>query len=153
MKQYFTFWSKEAAGTKEKDKRARRGEHIINNGVLNLHRDVVNKFLAKSGITTDGFGALAFPIDDDEESRIMKDCLHYFTPIIRSGIQDKLKVHFEQNELYVDANALLYGRAMDLLRKEAVQHMLELYYNPLNKGSKYTQPLRETIDHINRWIL
>lgn len=42
---------------------------------------------------------------------------------------------------------------MELLRREAVQHMVELYNIPSNKGSRYTQPLQETILFINKWLL
>lgn len=168
VKQYFTFWSKAAASSKKENKRSKRGEHIINNGVLKLHRDIMNDFLCHKKIINLGLGTLPFTVVNGKESRIMNDCFHYFRELEREpgkkynkntiseveiNIQDILKVHFEQNELYIDGNALIYGKAIQKLREAAVEHMVELYFNPSNKGSHSTQPLREAINFINEWVL
>lgn len=150
--QYFAQLKIKATKEKKEDKRPKRGEHIINNGVLNLHRDIINIFLSRSGITSDGLGGLLFPADG-EESRIIRDCSQYFDSDVARDIQQTLKVHFDQNESYIDANALLYGRTIELLRELAVQHMLHLYWDPLNKGTRHTQPLRATIQSINKELL
>ncbi len=147
VQQFFSNLFQQAGKTKKKEKRSKRGEHVINNGVLNVYRDIMGMFLLRSGITRDGLGALSRL--SNEESQVLRDCTNYFDHRTRTDIQEVLKVFIDEDTAYIDANALLYGSSINILRAFAVEHMMELNGNPRNEGSRYTGPLKETVSTIN----
>lgn len=154
VRQFFSdlFQHKEKA--KEKDKRSKKGEHVINNGVINVYRDIMGIFLVRSGITRDGLGALSrLP---DEGSQILRDCTNYFDARTKTDIQEVLKVYIDEDTAYINANALLYGSSIQILRESAVEHMMELYSNSTlrgNEGSHQSRPLRAILSTINDNLL
>lgn len=154
VRQFFSDLFKHKEKTKEKDERSKRGEHVINNGVINVYRDIMGSFLVRSGITRDGIGALTRL--SSEESQILRDCTSYFDTKTKTDIQNVLKVFIDEDTAYIDANALLYGTSIQLLRESAVAHMLELYHEPslpINVGSSQTRPLKEIIRTMNDCLL
>lgn len=130
----------------EKDNRSKRGEHVINNGVINVYRDIINEFLHRNDVTRHGIADTRLFHGDYQTSR---DCYHYFSTDTKTSIQHVLKVYIDKHTVYIDANAFLYGRAIQVLKKAAVDHMMELYSYPLNKGTRQTRPLKEIVKTIN----
>lgn len=154
VRQFFSDLFKQKDKTKEKDERSRRGEHVINNGVINVYRDIIGSFLVRSGITREGLGALTRL--STEESQVLRDCTSYFDTKTKTDIRNVLKVFIDENTAYIDANALLYGVSIQLLRESAVKHMLELYYKEtlsITDGSSQTQPLKAIIRTMNDSLL
>ncbi|XP_041923427.1 uncharacterized protein LOC121688115 isoform X1 [Alosa sapidissima] len=66
--------------------RSGRGEHVINNNVIKIYRKVVREHFNQDI-------DMACPLDDDTANAIMYE----------------LVVHFDIGELYINANALIYG--------------------------------------------
>lgn len=154
VQQFFSDLFQQKDSTKEKDKRSRKGEHVINNGVINVYRDIMEMFLFRSRITRDGLGALTKL--SKAESQIIRDCTSYFDSKTKTDIQDVLKVFIDQDTAYIDANALFYGMSISVLRESAVDHMMELYFKQtplLNEGSRQTRPLKEIVRAINDNLL
>ena len=83
-------------------KRARRGEHVINNDVITFYQKTVDDFMnQQTNLGIDG------PLDTDTENSIMKE----------------LVVHFDENELYINANALIYGEFCRILKRALRQFL------------------------------
>lgn len=155
VEMFFKDLFKQKNETKEKDKRSQRGEHVINNAVINVYRDIMNMFLFRNGITRDGVGSLNLP-NNYSESQIIQDCDKYFDSKTKSDIQDVLKVFIDQDVTYIDANAFLYGWSINVLRESAVEHMTQLYAREtyrFNEGTRVTRSLKNIVSQINEHLL
>ncbi|XP_063056722.1 uncharacterized protein LOC134450705 [Engraulis encrasicolus] len=81
--------------------RSDRGEHVINNGVISFYHRTVEDFTREySGVITRPIG-IEPPLHND----------------IRDAIQNVLVVEFNADELYINANALIYGEYSRVLKQ------------------------------------
>nr|XP_023661925.1 uncharacterized protein LOC111840860 [Paramormyrops kingsleyae]XP_023661926.1 uncharacterized protein LOC111840860 [Paramormyrops kingsleyae] len=78
--------------------RSKRGEHVINNNVIKFHVKLVKRYLNIPGQTTPD---LICPLIKATQDAIMKEMV----------------AHFGTDELYINANALVYGIYIGELRK------------------------------------
>ena len=121
----------------EKKSRSSRGEHVINNNVLSVQRDIIDMFLSQRVNRT--FGQLTrIPSD----SAIYQSYHHPFDTEIRANIQTVMVAKIPNEVLYFDANALLYGVLIFILRIAAKDHMIFFYDNRGVQGSPATSKLR-----------
>jgi len=128
-----------AINNKEKSKRSQRGEHVINNSVINVQRDIIDMFLTQRlGMP---FGQLTrIP----PESAIYQAYHHPFTADITNNIRNVMVAHIPNDVFYFDSNAMIYGILIYILRYAAKNHMQFLYDNPGLQGSPQTATLRTT---------
>ena len=84
-------------------KRSRRGEHVINNGVITFYQRTVDDFMNQQT-------NLDSPLDTNTAIAIMNE----------------LVAHFNEDELYINANALIYGEYCRVL-KRVLTHFLTVH--------------------------
>jgi hypothetical protein len=127
------------------DRKHSRGEHVINNGVLAVHKDIIDRFLHYQFHTT--FQEVRTRLNAN--SRICSDYEHPLPSDIKRNIQFVMIARFRDDELYFDTNALLYGVLIEVLRESAKLHMTYLYNNPTAKGTEHTSKVRTTASQMN----
>jgi len=88
--------------------RARRGEHVINNDVITFYHKAVDDFMKDTYFMPNTL-AIRSPVDD----------------ATREAIQGELVVHFDEHELYINANALIYGEYSRVLKQALKRWLLE----------------------------
>ncbi|XP_063080280.1 uncharacterized protein LOC134470182 [Engraulis encrasicolus] len=81
-------------------KRARRGEHVINNDVISFYYKTVDDFMKETFYMPNTLG-IESPLDNNTSE----------------AIQTELVVHFDEDELYINANALIYGEYSRVLKQ------------------------------------
>ncbi|KAL1279588.1 hypothetical protein QQF64_026261 [Cirrhinus molitorella] len=93
---------------KEQLERSQRGEHVFNNGILRFHSGVLTAFIQLRRIDNiPGYNKQAM----DALGR------HTLTQNTAEEIQTHMVVHFGADELYVNANAVMYGEYCRALRE------------------------------------
>lgn len=123
----------------KKDKHQKRREHVINNGVVNVYKDIVDAFLDRKNLTK----------HDSTDSRLFSKVCNYFSAETKKSIRTVLNVRVNPNLVYLDANALIYGLCIRALKKVAVLHMMEVYSNPSNQHSDHARTIQEIVKTIN----
>ncbi|CAF0822187.1 unnamed protein product [Adineta steineri] len=131
--------AKSAQKEKKPSKRNQRGEHVINNNVLSVQRDIIDMFLRQRLRMT--FAELRrIPPD----SSIYRAYHHSYDTEVKNNIQNVMIARILDNIFYFDANALLYGILIYVLRASARDHMSYFYDNSGAQGSPSTSRLRIT---------
>lgn len=128
-------------------RRHKRGEHVINNGVLRLHKEVIDLFLTRRVFTN--FEAVIARVG--VPSQFNSDYKEPFSENVRNNIQNNMIAHIPADVYYFDANALMYGIAIQIMRESCVRHMSEMYDNwpTRGNGTHYTTTIRTMTSFIN----
>lgn len=129
-------------------KKSQRGEHVINNGVINLYNKIIDEFLNKK------FHKNFSEIENELSSLSQlkkdynKDAISssgFISKENKDAIRNVMIAHME--EPYFDVNALMYGFFIENLIKSSVNHMIELW-NCREKGSSFTRHVRLCTEEI-----
>ncbi|XP_056609716.1 uncharacterized protein LOC130426793 [Triplophysa dalaica] len=92
------------------EKRAARGQHVFNNGVLGFHRSVLQSLLGEEG----GY--------DEQLENLMQDLVIPLSRTHQNAIRTMV-AHFRWNEFYVDYNADVFGEYVRHLRAQLVAYL------------------------------
>lgn len=129
-----------------------RGDHVINNSVLRVYKDIIDQFLRdhlKIGFNEIVKGLRRYP----ESSSIYKDRENPLADDIPDNIQKKMVAFFPPGYPYIDTNAAEYGRLIQSLRQSATSHMIELYKaanaNRAMGTIQYTRAIKDNIFKLN----
>ena len=133
---------------KDVDKnRHMRGEHVINNGVLKLHKDIIDTFLSRQ-LRLDFNEMIArirfpFQINTDYNEPVSNE--------IRKNIETRMVVHFPDDFKYFNANSLVYGIAVQYLKSRCVSHMMQMFNNwPMRgNGTEHSASIRIMAKSMN----
>jgi hypothetical protein len=131
--------ARSATNNKQGSRKSRRGEHVINNGVINVQRDIIDMFLTQR-----------FGMQFGQMTRIPSDsaiyrAYHYpFTADTINNIRNVMVAQIPDDVFYFDSNAVIYGVLIYIVRHSARNHMQFLYDNPGSQGSPQTRALRTT---------
>lgn len=90
-------------------KKAKRGQHVFNNGLLKFHRSVLKDLLTEVG-------------GDEQLENLEQDLTIPLNETVRSAISTMV-AHFSSDESYTDYNADLFGEYVKNLRKELVAYL------------------------------
>ncbi|XP_051536058.1 uncharacterized protein LOC127430352 [Myxocyprinus asiaticus] len=101
---------------------AGRGQHVFNNGLLDIHRSVLQDLLSELR----GY---------DQLDNLLQDVSAFFNQDERNAISNMV-AYFSLDEFYVDYNAEVFGVFVRELRRELVAY-LKVYIYPPQKD-KYT---------------
>lgn len=111
---------------KPKPGRSSRGEHVINNDVISAYPKAVQYY-----------------IDQDHVTPITLDVANPLSDRAQASIMHEMVAHFNEDELYFDANSVVYGQYC-LALKRALQEFLRAY----NQGWDQ-QRRNQTINRVN----
>jgi hypothetical protein len=129
--------AKSAAATNNNSRRSARGEHVINNNVIQVQRNIIDMFLNERFHMT--FGQMTrIPTT----SAIYRAYHQPFTTEILNNIQYVMVAKIPDDVFYFDSNSLLYGILIYLLRYSARNHMIFLYDKGIPQGSPHTAAFR-----------
>jgi hypothetical protein len=124
------------------------GEHVINNNVLKVFKNIIDEFISQQFRTT-----MSSLIDSGQLSResvVYKAYAQSLPPTETEAIQSKMVAHFI-NEPYIDANSTLYGHHVLYLKTNAVSYMRE-YYAVYRRGTTENNTLSEFNGRLVRLI-
>ena len=128
-----------AAATNQNSGRSIRGEHVINNNVISVQRDIIDMFL------TERFGMQFGQMTRiPPESAIYRAYHQPFNIETTHNIREVMVARIPNDIFYFDTNALMYGALIYILRRSAKSHMQFLYDNRSPQGTPYTAALRTT---------
>jgi hypothetical protein len=131
----------------------KRGDHVINNSVLRVYRDIIDGFLEAHLHNAKFDGTITDLGDHATSSPIYKDHNHPISDTIQKEIQTEMVVHFPKGHPYQDANAGPYGETIKKLRTAAIAHMKELYDGLVAgkhlEGTKSTKAVKDAIANLN----
>ncbi|XP_017347323.1 uncharacterized protein LOC108278447 [Ictalurus punctatus] len=82
-------------------KRSKRGEHVFNNGILKFHYKVLTDFIHKHRMN---------PLQGYDQQAMDELGRHPLPQSTATEIQTNMVVFFDNNEDYVDANAIPFGQ-------------------------------------------
>ncbi|XP_068223906.1 uncharacterized protein [Palaemon carinicauda] len=105
----------------EKDP-SKRGEHVINNGVLKIYRDVVEEFVAYA------FGTNLRHLENNvllEDSSVLRAIREPVPCDVMYQISDVMVVHLQRS--YMDSNAKAFGEKLDIVKGVCFGYMRSLY--------------------------
>lgn len=118
-------------------RRSGRGEHVINNDVTKIYTKVVDKVMSRYPRLS--MLNMACPLDNDTVE----------------AITNELVAHFNDNELYINANALIYGEycqafktaVTDFLMGQGSRDIVSVIVHHMNEVEAY-------VDHFAKvkWI-
>ncbi|XP_064101225.1 uncharacterized protein LOC135211919 [Macrobrachium nipponense] len=125
---------------------AKRGEHIINNNVRKVYKDIVNDFLGE--IRCGNLDSLQSKLAKTDVLKSVKEPL----PEPIDEFIEKLVVHVSGQ--VSDDNCIIYGKKILELRKAVVHHMVT-YYHTLNDGDgRDLNPVaRNAREIINQFVV
>ncbi|KAM9451756.1 uncharacterized protein Hap1MRO34_021995 isoform 2-T2 [Clarias gariepinus] len=125
---------------KEELERSTRGEHVFNNGILRFHSGVLAEFVQRHNIRN---------LRGYNQGTIDELGIHTLPQDTANDIQDNMKVHFDDDEFYVNANAVLYGEYCRVLR-EALLAVLG-HINPGEETQEQRQEVNNIINNMNNF--
>ncbi len=125
---------------KKQLERSKRSEHVFNNNILKFHSKVLKEFKERHRIDKQrGY---------DQHQQALKELgKHTLTPDTAREIQTHMVVHFDEDEFYVNANAVVYGVYCSVLR-EAMLVVLG-HKNPGDVTEAEKQSVNLVIDNMN----
>ncbi|XP_016114160.1 uncharacterized protein [Sinocyclocheilus grahami] len=91
-------------------KKANRGQHVFNNGLLGFHRSVLQDLLRDLG----GY--------DEQLENLVQDLMIPLNQTVQNAISTMV-AHFSSNEFYVDYNADVFGEFVRELRNALVTYI------------------------------
>lgn len=127
----------EVAWEESKNRKNKRGNHVINLGILSVCPVVIGRFMVRHRLdqhqVRDGAAIL---LD-------MNNPLGTEAAVIR-----RMVVYFDDNRP-PGLNAIVYGRVFEVLIDSCLNHMNEIYVNPfLGRTSRYSAMVRELVNQI-----
>ncbi|XP_076843080.1 uncharacterized protein LOC143487796 [Brachyhypopomus gauderio] len=122
---------------KEELRRSKRGEHVFNNDILKFHKEILKDFLNKM--------QHKFSLNQDDIDTLINELgNHSLDKNTVCEISTKMVVHFDEEEFYVNSNAVVYGAYCAELRK-----VLFLMLNPNIEISGNVSKVNYIIDLMN----
>jgi len=100
-------------------KRSDRGEHVINNNVLKVFKNIIDAFLQGQGTTMGAVIAAGL----SSNSRVFRAYDSPMTDADTEFIREVAVARIPATVPYIDANAVLYGCAALILRNDCVSYM------------------------------
>lgn len=104
---------------------ARRGEHVINNNVLRVYRDIIDGFVGD--VTGMDIQSLVDTGRLSSDSRIVQA---YYQPLpeeFMDLIRNRMVVYVDEE--YLDKNSINYGQQIEILRGSVGMYMRSIYEN------------------------
>ena len=150
--------AKPEAKTKESEKKsAKRGEHVINNGVRKVLPNIIDSFLEVNVNQFQYDTTFKLLVDSKcitPEMDVYKSHERPLPPTIEELIDPKMKVFVTSKDEYVDENAAVYGMAMYELTSVVVQYMSALFNRlvlekNIPPSPLMTQAITEIVTRIN----
>lgn len=130
-------------GKDAKGQRSKRGEHVINNGVVSVYKNIIESFLTKN------FGtSWAASVRIEQNSSIYRAIHRTLSDSVTKNIQERLVVTID-DAYYINANALVYGTAIFIIREAAQAHMQAMYDTGNYQGSIYSMIIKHSITYLN----
>ncbi|RXN17963.1 hypothetical protein ROHU_007933 [Labeo rohita] len=123
---------------KEQLERSQRGEHVFNNGILTFHFSVLTEFIQ------------SYHIDNLRGySQQTMDTLgrHTLTQNTAEDIQTNMVVHFGEDEFYVNANAVVYGKYCRALRGALLDVLRHINADDVTEEER--QRVNFVVDNMN----
>ncbi|XP_069478129.1 uncharacterized protein [Ambystoma mexicanum] len=108
-----------------KRKRSSRGEHVINNNVLKLFKKIIDEFVDCHMNTC--FEELIFSGRVTPTMGVYRDYYQPLPPDQTRAIQIEMVAHIPDDELYIDANAAIYGWSAASIQMSVVSCMQTLF--------------------------
>jgi hypothetical protein len=102
-----------------KEKKSKRGEHVINNNVLKVFRSIIDAFLARMGSTMEMVRQAGLPVN----SLVSRAYDLPMSPDDMYFIRYEAVARLDEDVVYVDANSEIYGRSVEILRGCCVGYM------------------------------
>ncbi|KAI5096280.1 hypothetical protein C0J45_13174 [Silurus meridionalis] len=124
----------------EELKRSRRGEHVFNNDILKFHYKVLVEFLNRLGFSNRP------QFNEETMKRLARHTLSQNTA---EQIETEMVVHFDDDEFYVNANAVMYSVYCRELREAFFEILSHL--NPLDVTEEETRRVDFVIDNMNNF--
>ncbi len=121
----------------DQSERSSRGEHIINNGVLGVHKDIIDDFTRKKELDLNRLFALRDSTKLTELDRIYHDYFNPFPAEIKKNIQNEMIVDIDGNQTYFNRNAEKYGNFIHVIRQSAVNCMVCMYDGLIREASEH----------------
>ncbi|XP_048883011.1 uncharacterized protein LOC125749626 isoform X1 [Brienomyrus brachyistius] len=112
-------------------KRSQRGEHVINNNVIKFHFKLVEDYLTSRSSQTSL--DVSCPLPENTKRDIM--C--------------KMVAHFETSELYINANAVVYGKYMSELKNALLQFLQDGGQESKNRASFVIQRMNQCSAYVD----
>ncbi len=126
---------------KEELKGSKRDEHVFNNNILRFHSDVLKKFIEINDIDNlRGY--------DQHQEAVDELGSHTLPQNTATDIQTNMKAYFDEDEFYVNANAVVYGVYCRALR-EALLAVLR-HINPGDVTEVERERVNLIIDNMNK---
>ncbi|XP_076843084.1 uncharacterized protein LOC143487799 [Brachyhypopomus gauderio] len=125
----------------EELKRSKRGEHVFNNDILKFHKKILKHFLKSQHIYS------VKQVDSDTLINELGN--HGLDENTECEISTNMVVHFEEEEFYVNCNALVYGIYCAALR-EVLFLMLNLMLNPNSYAQSNIATNIEISDNVSK---
>lgn len=118
--------------------RSGRGEHVFNNNILRFHSDVLKRFIESHSIKN---------LQGYNEQTMNALGSHTLTPGTAEDIQQNMVAHFDPEDLYVNANALMYGEYSRALRAAMIDVLRRI--NPGDVTPEDRNRVDNIIDNMN----
>ncbi|XP_063447693.1 uncharacterized protein LOC134727244 [Mytilus trossulus] len=118
-------------------KPARRGEHVINNNVLRVYRDIIDDFVGD--IT--GMDNIQSLVDTGRLSSNSHIVQSYYQPLSEGFmdlIRNRMVIHLDED--YIDKNSINYGQQIEILRGSVNMYMRSIYENLTSKDRLDSNP-------------
>ncbi|KAL2098971.1 hypothetical protein ACEWY4_005451 [Coilia grayii] len=112
--------------------RSRRGEHVINNGVITFYHKAVEDFMKNTYRQLNDLGI---------------DCL--LDNNTRDAIQSELVVHFSEDEFYINANAVIYGQYSQALKQALANWLAEPSQENSEEVSRIVLAMNERDNNVD----
>ncbi|KAK2915786.1 hypothetical protein Q8A67_000160 [Cirrhinus molitorella] len=126
---------------KEELTRSKRGEHVFNNDILKFHSKVLTEFIQIKKI---------YMLRGYNEEEIMEKLGKLTLPKkTAEEIQTNMVVHFEDDEFYVNANAVVYGVFCSVLRGALLDVLGHI--NPDDVTEEKSDWVNFVIDTMNKY--
>ena len=129
------------AGTKDDERSKKRGDHVINNNVLSVYRDIIQRFVQANQLES-------IVHNLKPESCILRDSANPLDSFYHHNLVQNEMVAFCDRTRPPDTNAAAYGTVIEALRDACFKHMTQLYHMRSiehNQGTIYTAQIRELI--------
>ncbi|XP_076849159.1 uncharacterized protein LOC143497204 isoform X2 [Brachyhypopomus gauderio] len=136
----------------EEIKRSKQGEHVFNKNILIFHRKILKDFFYINQHTF-------------SDTLIKELANHGLNKTTVCEISTNMVVHFDEEEFYVNSNAMVYGRCCEKLHKVLVDMLntkIEIdgndpnvnYINQVNSITKHMNDNEVYVDHFakEKWI-
>lgn len=135
----------------QNQRRSRKQEHVINNAVLYVYKDIINDliFIVKSFRGLDSVRVLEDLTKIPKCNSIYKDYHNTFPEHIIVNIQDRMLAHIADTAAYYNRNSETYGRSIVAIRKAAKKYMKFKYQGNLYEAQRYASQIGREVHEMN----